>query len=70
MGEKMAKGGINVASLLMEHLEDRGLLLGIKRRHLNILMDNCSGQNKNNMVLRLAAYLVEKGSFAQLDFIF
>ncbi len=64
------KGGNNVASLLMKHLEDRGLLSGVKRCRLNIVMDNCSGQNKNNMVLRLAAYLVEKGHFAQVDFIF
>jgi hypothetical protein len=63
------KGGNNVASLLMKHLEDWRLLLGAKQCWLNIVMDNCSGQNKNNMVLRLADYLVEKGFFAQTDFI-
>jgi hypothetical protein len=64
------KGGLNVASLLMKHLEDCGLLSGVKRCRLNIVIDNCSGQNKNNMVLRFAAYFVEKGYFAQVEFIF
>jgi hypothetical protein len=33
-------------------------------------MDNCSGQNKNNHVLRLAAYLVEMKFFRSVEFIF
>jgi hypothetical protein len=53
------KGGNNAASLLMKHLEDRGLLNGTQRMFLNVMMDNCVGQNKNNYVLRLAPYLVE-----------
>jgi hypothetical protein len=64
------KGGNNIASLLMEHLEDWGLLLGAKQCRLNMVMDKCPGQSKNNMALRLAPYLVEKGFFAQVDFIF
>jgi hypothetical protein len=64
------KGGNNVASLLMKHLEDRGFLDGRKRKTLNIVMDNCAGQNKNNYVLRLAAYLVEKRYFEEVHFVF
>ena len=33
-------------------------------------MDNCVGQNKNNYVLRLAPYLVEKGYFSHVQFVF
>jgi hypothetical protein len=65
------KGGNNVASLLMLHLHDKNLLnsndpIGV----LNIVMDNCSGQNKNKMVLRLANYLVEMGYFKEVNFCF
>jgi hypothetical protein len=31
-------------------------------------MDNCGGQNKNNVVLRLAPYLVEMGHFKNVEF--
>jgi hypothetical protein len=69
--EEGGKGGNNVASLIMKHLQDRGLLEeGKKRKQLNIVMDNCPGQNKNNFVLRLAPYLQEKGHFAEVNFIF
>jgi hypothetical protein len=68
--EHGGKGGNNVASLLMKHLFDRGLLDGIKRKTLNVVMDNCGGQNKNNYVLRLAPYLVEMGYFEEVNFIF
>jgi hypothetical protein len=37
---------------------------------LNIVMDNCTGQNKNRMVLQLAAYLVELRYFHKVNFIF
>jgi hypothetical protein len=33
-------------------------------------MDNCGGQNKNNVVLRLAPYLVEMGYFLKFEFAF
>jgi hypothetical protein len=35
-----------------------------------IIMDNCTGQNKNRMVLRLANYLVEADFFETVNFIF
>jgi hypothetical protein len=66
------KGGNNVASLLIKHLRDS--VLGLSSQHpmkeLNIVMDNCAGQNKNKMVLRLAAYLVEANYFKNVNFIF
>ena len=33
-------------------------------------MENCSGQNKNNMVLRLALFLVEAKYFKKVTFMF
>jgi hypothetical protein len=68
--EHGGKGEKNVASLLMKHLDDRGLLDGTKRKTLNVVMDNCAGQNKNNNVLRLAPYLVKKGYFKEVSFLF
>jgi hypothetical protein len=34
------------------------------------MFDNCDGQNKNNMVLQMAPYLVEKGYFQQVKIMF
>jgi hypothetical protein len=51
-------------------------------RHLNLLckdeqgsellivFDNCCGQNKNNTVLRLAAWIAQLGYFLEINFIF
>ena len=66
-----AKGGNNVASLLMLAMEDFGWLSSGKcGKRLSIVMDNCSGQNKNNHVLRLALLLVELQHFKEVEFIF
>ena len=66
-----AKGGNNVASLLMQALRDLGWLIADRcGGRLSIIVDNCSGQNKNKMVLRLALYLVEQGYFKNVEFIF
>jgi hypothetical protein len=65
-----AKGGNNVASIIIHFLKERGLLDGHKRKKLNIIMDNCGGQNKNRHELRLALYLVHKGCFADVEFMF
>jgi hypothetical protein len=65
------KGGNNVASLLMQALHDLGWLVrGTPGKRLSIIMDNCSGQNKNKHVLRLALWLVELSYFQQVEFIF
>ena len=37
---------------------------------LTIIFDNCQGQNKNNTVLELLAYLVKVGYFKQVNFVF
>jgi hypothetical protein len=50
------KGCNNVTSLLHKYLSDRGMLDAENPIiSLDIVMDNCSGQNKNHMVLQ---YLV------------
>ena len=55
-----SKGGNNVASLLLQSLRDFGFAInGRTGKQLSIIMDNCSGQNKNRHVLRLALWLVE-----------
>ncbi len=63
-------GGNNVASLIMKHLQDCEFFDGKKWKRLNIVMDNCPGQNKNNFVLRLAPYLQEKEYFEEVNFNF
>ena len=69
-----AKGGNNVASLIMLFLEQRGWLgdpLDKDPGHeLTIIMDNCPGQNKNNTVLRLPLLLVEAGYFHKVNCMF
>jgi hypothetical protein len=42
----------------------------IKGKELNLIMDNCAGQNKNNHVILLAPYLVEMGYFDSVNIIF
>ena len=54
------KGGNNVASLLIKEIRGNNLLRDDKPgKEITIIMENCSGQNKNNMVLRLVLFLVE-----------
>jgi hypothetical protein len=65
------KGANNVSSLIMKTL--RGLNLLRKDSvggELNIVFDNCSGQNKNNTVLKLVAWLMAMGYFKSVQFIF
>jgi hypothetical protein len=65
------KGGNNVASLIMKHIIDRDWHKERGGRgELNIIMDNCAGQNKNKMVLRLAPFLVELGWYQKVNMIF
>ena len=66
-----AKGANNVCSLIIKTLR----LLGIMKeddmgRALNIVFDNCSGQNKNNTVLKLLVWLAEMGYFQKVNFVF
>jgi hypothetical protein len=65
------KGSNNVASLIMQYLYDKfWLRKGSPGKKLTIAMDNCSGQNKNNVVLRLALYLVQMKYFRTVEFVF
>lgn len=66
-----SKGGNNVASLLLRALHQLEILEDGKcAKRLSFIMDNCSGQNKNGHVLRLALWLVEVGYFQTVEFIF
>jgi hypothetical protein len=63
----------NVASLLIKDLHDAGLLDPTKGTggHFIAAFDNCSGQNKNNYVLKiLCAWLIEKGFFRKVSVAF
>jgi hypothetical protein len=65
------KGGNNVASLLVNEFQRIGIMRQeCTGKELTIIMDNCAGQNKNRMVLRLANYLVEADFFEKVNFIF
>jgi hypothetical protein len=61
----------NVASLIMKTLRGLNLLKeNTIGRELNIIFDNCCGQNKNNTVLRLVAWLAQLGHCHKVNFIF
>lgn len=74
------KGGNNVVSMLQQFLFrqvgcpiDTWFANPQKRPwggHLVLVCDNCSGQNKNRMVLRYIVYLVETLKFAKVTLIF
>ena len=57
--------------MLMLYLKRKGWLkMNEPGKELTIIMDNCVGQNKNNMVLRLANLLVECKFFVDVYFAF
>jgi len=61
------KGGDNVASLLWKQLQLNRLVPtdnskpSIPAKEINFVFDNCGGQNKNRMVLRLPNLMVKRG---------
>lgn len=64
-------GANNVASLVMKTLRQLNIIREDEvGGELNIVFDNCSGQNKNNTVLKLAAWLKAAGYFECVNFIF
>ncbi|KAG7344887.1 hypothetical protein IV203_032418 [Nitzschia inconspicua] len=71
-----AKGGSNVASMIVKTLRKTKIMRDddngapVRGKELNIVMDNCAGQNKNNYVLLLAPYLVEAGYFFTVNMLF
>jgi hypothetical protein len=68
------RGGDNVASfLVLKLLQLPGINLMEKEEtggELKFILDNCSGQNKNCMVLQLANLLVELGVFKKVNLLF
>ena len=66
------KGANNVCSLIWKTLALKNLLKpnGETGGELNIIFDNCTGQNKNNAVLKMMVWLTEMGYFKQVNFIF
>ena len=71
------KGGNNSSSILLHYLQNNILDCRRDRRNcptpiqeLNVIMDNCGGQNKNRMIIRTAAYIVEKGWAESVNLIF
>ena len=68
------KGGNNVCSLLYKKLQDDGIIQLSKDKgpgaQLSLVFDNCAGQNKNRMVLRLGQYLIDAGIFRRIEIIF
>ncbi len=64
------KGANNVASLIIKTLRQLDLFKETTTgSELNIVFDNCCGQNKNNTVLRLAAWIAKLGYFNEVNFI-
>ncbi len=65
------KGANNVASLIMKRLPKLNLLCKDSvGGELNIIVDNCFSQNKNNTVLKLPAWLMAMRYFKEIHFIF
>jgi hypothetical protein len=65
------KGSNNVASLLMKDLLDKfWIWKGTPVQKLTIAMDNLGGQNKNNVVLHLALYLIDMIYPLTVEFVF
>jgi len=60
--DEAKKGGNDVTSLIYRQLFHDGFLQDDKKhvKELNFVFDNCAGQNKNCMVLRMLLYLVRR----------
>lgn len=68
------KGGNNVSSLFWKTFQIEGILELAHRKgpgkSLTLVFDNCSGQNKNRMVLRFALFLVESNIYKKVEVLF
>ena len=65
------KGVNNVALLIIKTLRQ----LNLHREdsagsELNIVVDNCLGQNKNNTVLKMMVWIQQMGNFKMVNFVF
>ena len=65
------KGANNVASLIIKTLRQLNILRDDSvGSELNVILDNCLGQNKNNTVLRMAVWMMAMNYFKEVNFIF
>ena len=65
------KGANNVASLLIKTFKYlKWMREDETAEKVTMIFDNCTGQNKNNCVLKLVGYLVELGYFKRVKFLF
>jgi hypothetical protein len=65
------KGPNNVASLIIKMLQQLNILRDDSvGGELNVIFNNCSGQNKNNTMLRMAAWMMVMNYFKEVNFIF
>ena len=65
------RGANNIASCLLKDYRARGFLSdGKNEGSLNIIADNCGGQNKNEDVIRFHMWLVEASWFSEINIIF
>ena len=69
------KGANNTASCLLHYLKNHRLSLSqlsynCPLKELNLIMDNCGGQNKNNVFLKTCAYIMEAGWFESVNVTF
>ena len=68
-----AKGGNNVCSLVYKNLEDCGIIKEWKAsgkkpgRSLTLVFDNCGGQNKNHVMLRMPLWLIDIGLYKAVE---
>ena len=53
------KGGNSVASMIWKQLDMDDLRNGKCAKEINLVFDNCTGQNKNRMIIRLLIILVK-----------
>lgn len=61
-----ARGMANIASCLFLDFKRKGFFSNPQFGPLVILADNCGGQNKNKVIIRLAMWLVEAGIFPKV----
>ena len=64
------KGGNNTSSLLIHYLKEKIIRESNPYEELNVIMDNCTGQNKNRMMIKAGCFLVEQGWFGVVNLIF
>ena len=70
-GSKGSKGGTDVAALLIDFVQQNFVRDGeASMRELNIITDNCAGQNRNRMAICTGAYMMETGMFSKVNLIF